>query len=65
MLPKSKDPSPLLPYIVRALTPGSNGRPRSIAITRLRHAPYDTLGLIAERDSRGWVLIDVVFTVDQ
>jgi hypothetical protein len=47
------------------LTPGSNGRPRSIAITRLRHAPYDTLGLIAERDSRGWVLIDVVFTVDQ
>ena len=65
LLPKSKDPSPLLPYIVRALTPGSNGRPRSIAITRLRHAPYDTLGLIAERDSRGWVLIDVVFTVDQ
>ena len=65
LLPKGKDPSPLLPYLVRDLTPGSAGRARSIAITRLRHAPYDTLGLIAERDSRGWVLVDVVFTVDQ
>jgi len=65
LLPKSKDPSPLLPYVVRELKPGATGRPRSIAITRLRHAPYDTLGLIAERDSRGWVLVDVVFTVDQ
>ena len=65
LLPKSEYPSPLLPYVVRALTPTSSGRARSIAITRLRHAPYDTLGLIAERDSRGWVLVDVVFTVDQ
>ena len=65
LLPKSKHPSPLLPYVVRELTAGSTGRARSIAIARLRHAPYDTLGLIAERDSRGWVLVDVVFTVDQ
>ena len=54
-----------VPTSVRDLTPGPAGRARSIAITRLRHAPYDTLGLIAERDSRGWVLVDVVFTVDQ
>ena len=65
LLPKSKDPSPLLPYVIRELTPVSAGRARSIAITRLRHAPYDTLGLVAERDSRGWALVDVVFTVDQ
>jgi hypothetical protein len=65
LLPKSNVPSPLLPYVVRELKPGPTGRARSIAITRLRHAPYDTLGVIAERDSRGWVLVDVVFTVDQ
>ena len=65
LLPKSEHPSPLLPYIVRELKPLADGRQRSIAITRLRHAPYDTLGLVAERSDRGWVLVDLVFTVDQ
>ena len=39
LLPKGKDPSPLLPYLVRDLAPGAAGRARGVAITRLRHAP--------------------------
>jgi len=39
-------------------------RPRAIAIARLRHAPYDTVGWIAERRGARWVLVDMVAMVD-
>lgn len=66
VLPKSKDPPPLVPYVVRELPPGPQGHARSIALLRLRHAPYDTLGLVAERVAPGrWRLSDVVSVVDQ
>ena len=52
-----------MPYIARGL-PAAGGAPRMIAILRLRHAPYDTLGLIAERVEAGWKLTDVVGAAD-
>lgn len=62
LLPESKDSSPLLAYAVRELTPISA---RRAPASRSRACGYDTLDLIAERDSRGWSLVNVVFTVDQ
>ena len=65
LLAKGKYASPLLPYIVRELPAAAGANPRVVAITRLRHAPYDTLGWIAERGNSGWRLVAVVSAVDQ
>jgi hypothetical protein len=64
LLAKGEHASPLLPYIVRELRPPS-GPSRMLAIARLRHAPYDTVGWIAERSGERWVLVDMVAAVDQ
>ena len=61
--PSTPAPMPMLPYIVRAL-PSSAGAQRMIAIMRFRHAPYDTVGWVAEQQSGRWVLIDMVSSVD-
>lgn len=67
MLPLStKGPhaSPLLPYIIRELPSANKSLPRAIAIMRLNHLPYDSVGLIAEHTASGWKLIDVLVAVD-
>ena len=61
--PATPAPMPLLPYIVRAL-PETAGIVRMVAIMKLRHAPYDTIGWIIERKANGWRLVDVVASVD-
>jgi hypothetical protein len=58
-------PSPLLPYILHMVPEERTSVPRAIAILRLKHAPRDTLGLIAEKDSSGWRLVDLVSVEDQ
>jgi hypothetical protein len=65
LLAKGEYASPLLPYIVRELPASPSRVPRMIAIARLRHAPYDTVGWIAERSADRWVLVDMVAAVDQ
>ena len=60
--PATPAPMPLLPYILRAL-PETAGASRMIAIAKLRHAPYDTIGWIIERRENGWSLVDVVASV--
>ena len=62
--PLRPDAAPLVPYIVRPLPSPDKREPRMIALLRLRHAPYDTLGLIAERHENSWRLIDVVSAVE-
>jgi hypothetical protein len=65
LFPKEKDVSPLLPYILRPLPDARPAGSRMFAIARLKHAPYDTVGFIAERVKGGWRLIDLVGVVDQ
>ena len=60
--PAASVPMPLLPYILRAL-PDSAGAARMIAMAKLRHAPYDTVGWIIERRAKGWSLVEVVASV--
>ena len=64
LLAKGEHASPLLPYVVRNLPPSPQGSARAIAILRLQHAPYDTLGWIAQRGTQGWGLVSVVAAVD-
>lgn len=61
----SPTPSPLLPYVLHMLPGERTLVPRAIAILRLKHAPRDTIGLIAEKQSSGWRLVDLVSVVDQ
>lgn len=63
LLSISATPTPLVPYIVRGL-PERAGHERALAILRLKHAPYDTVGLIAEREGGEWKLVQLVSAVD-
>jgi hypothetical protein len=57
--------SPLLPYILRPLQASRASAERVVAITRLKHLPYDTEGWIAEKTDNGWKLVEVIAVVDQ
>lgn len=61
--PSTPAPVPMLPYILRPLPP-VDGAPRTIAIARLKHAPYDTVGWIAEQRDGRWALVEMVCSVD-
>jgi hypothetical protein len=65
LAPKGKEISPLLPYILRPLPSVEPAQLRMIAIARLKHAPYDTVGFIAQRSNGAWRLSDLVGVVDQ
>lgn len=56
--------TPLLPYVTSSLPAGAGGAPRAAAITRLRHAPYDAIALVAEQRQGRWVLVELVSVVD-
>jgi hypothetical protein len=58
-------PSPLLPYILHNLPGQGAAASRAIAVLRLKHAPRDTIGFVAENSPQGWTLVDVVSVVDQ
>lgn len=60
LVAKAEEASLQLHYVLRPLSGG-----RVLAILRLKHLPYDTAGLIAEKTDTGWRLVDVVVAVDQ
>lgn len=59
------DPSPLLPYVLRALPPRTDGVRLAVAVLRLKHIPYDTVALVARDGGAGWQLSNVFVMVDQ
>lgn len=56
--------TPLLPYVTSVLPSAAGGAPRTAAILRLRHAPYDTIALIAEKQGERWLLVELVGVAD-
>lgn len=65
VIAKSAGVSSLEPYVIRPLAPvGGAKRERFLAIARLKHAPYDTVGWIAEHAENGWTLVDMISVVD-
>jgi hypothetical protein len=63
LLPYGDDVSPLLPYFIGMLSP-HDGHPQAIAVTKLRHAPYDIVGVISENINDQWRVTSIVSTVD-
>jgi S-adenosylmethionine:diacylglycerol 3-amino-3-carboxypropyl transferase len=59
------NPTALLPYTLRMLPAKGASNPRAIAMARLKHAPHDTIGFVAEKTPDGWILLDVASVVDQ
>ncbi|NUX57618.1 DUF6765 family protein [Paraburkholderia youngii] len=60
----SQKASALLPFLLRQLPDGLGGTARMIAMTRLKHAPYDTVGWVAEKSGGEWRLTDVISVVE-
>ena len=56
--------TPLLPYVTSVLPPAAGGARRTAAILRLRHAPYDSVALIAEKQGKRWSLVELVAVTD-
>ena len=64
LLPRGKDVSPLLPFFVStAVTPDGKNR-RAVAVAKFRHAPYDTVAVIAEETGGRWRVISIVSVIE-
>jgi hypothetical protein len=65
LLPRAEhDVSPLLPFFISTEAAPDGADPRAVAVVKFRHAPYDTLGVIAERRDGRWRVVSVVSVVD-
>jgi hypothetical protein len=64
LLPRGKDVSPLLPFLVSTAVTPDGTNPRAVAVAKLRHVPYDTLGVVAERIGGRWRVISILSVVD-
>ena len=63
LLPRGKDVSPLLPFYV-AVDKTSAGKPRAIAVAKLRHVPYDSIAVIAAQLEGQWRIVSITAVVD-
>jgi len=64
LLVRGAEPSPLLGFIVDPLPPAPNGDQRAVASTKFRHAPYDTVMVLAERREGRWRIVSLSAIVD-
>ena len=64
LVTKGKDASPLLPFIVAARPASDRGPRRFVATAKLRHAPYDTLAVVAELIDGRFRVISIASFVD-
>ena len=64
LLPRGKDVSPLLPFFVSTGVTPHGKDARAIALVKLRHVPYDTLGVVAEKTAGRWRVMSIVSVVD-
>lgn len=64
LLPREKDVSPLLPFYVRTVATSDSKVPKAVAVVKLRHVPYDVIGVVAEKTEGRWHIVSIVATVD-
>src|SRR3984957_12565005 len=65
LLPVSDDSdvSPLLPFLIGMVSPDA-GHPQAIAVTKFRHAPYNTVEVISKKNDGQLRVTSIVTTVD-
>lgn len=56
--------TPVLPFLVRPISASATGALRTMAVVKLRHAPYDEVAFIAEQRADGWTIVSVTALVD-
>jgi len=54
----------LLPFFVSTGVTPHGKDARAIALVKLRHVPYDTLGVVAEKTAGRWRVMSIVSVVD-
>jgi Family of unknown function (DUF6765) len=64
LVTNGKEASPLLPFIVYEAAPSSGLGRRMVATAKFRHAPYDIVGVIAEKIDGQWKVLSIVSAVD-
>ncbi len=58
-------PSPILPFVVFALPDSVDGNKRAVALIKLLDAPYDTLGVLAEKpNGSAWKITGLISSAD-
>ncbi len=64
LLVNGPEPSPLLAFILYPVANSKHGNPRVIAVTKFRHAPYDTVEVLGERIDNRWYIVAIRAVVD-
>jgi hypothetical protein len=62
LMAKGNDVQALFPFLVAPVPGGA--RPRMVAFGKLRHLPYDTIAIVADKLDGGWAIVGVTSTVD-
>jgi len=61
---KTRDPTPILGFLVNRLTALADGHERATATLKFRHAPYDTVQVFAQRLDGRWRVVSIAAVVD-
>src|SRR5207253_11511417 len=64
LLPRAPKASPLLPFFVSMQAASKGRNARAIAVVKFRHAPYDTLAVVAEKLEGRWRVVSIGSAVD-
>jgi hypothetical protein len=64
LVTNTKAASPLLPFIVRQAPNSAAGNARAVAVAKLKHAPYDSIGVVGEQIGGRWKIVGIVGAVD-
>jgi len=61
---KGPEAQPLLGFVIHMIEPSVARNERAVAMAKFRHAPYDTLLLLAERTDGKWHIVSLAAVVD-
>ena len=64
LLPRGSQVSPLLPFFIKAANASSGRNARAVAVAKFRHAPYDTVAVVAEKIDGRWRAVSIAPIVD-
>lgn len=64
LMVKTRDPAPLLGFLVNRFTPLADGHERATATLKFRHTPYDTVQVFAQRLNGRWHIVSLAAVVD-
>ena len=64
LLPRIRGVSPLLPFDIAMVGATASAGPKAIAVAKFRHAPYDTVTVVAEKIGGRWTVTSLGAIVD-